>query len=95
MPRATPKSKSSRLRALPWAAMLQVGVVVGRRIGELPDKDRARLAVLVRKSKGWPGGLATKEREELRRLIGKLDAKSMSRELLPLIGGSRRGRKRR
>jgi hypothetical protein len=82
------------VKALPWAALLQGGIVVGRRIGELSEKDRARLTRLLRESRGWPGRLGSKERAELRKLIGKLDTKRMSRELLPLMGRGR-GRKRR
>jgi hypothetical protein len=83
------------LRALPWLLLLQVGVVVGQRIGELSAKDRARLSRLLRDSRGWPGRLGVREREELRKLVGKVDPKAMSRELLPLLQGARRGRKRR
>jgi hypothetical protein len=38
------------------------------------------------------GNLSEKERRELRKLVGKLDLKGMSRELLPLM---RPGRKRK
>jgi hypothetical protein len=96
MARPTTKSKRSPLQALPWAALLQVGIVVGKRVGELSEKDRARLTRLLRDSRGWPGSLGAKERQELRKLLGKLDAKAMSRELLPLLrGGGGRRRKRR
>ena len=85
------------MKALPWAALLQGGLVVGRRIGDLSEKDRARLTLLLRESRGWPGRLGSKQRAELRKLIGKLDTRRMSRELMPLVGarGRGRGRKRR
>jgi hypothetical protein len=87
------KRSGERLGALPWAVLLQAGLVVGRRLGELSAKDRARLARLVRESRGRPGSLSEKEREELRKLAKKLDLRSMGRELMPLVRG--RGRKRR
>jgi hypothetical protein len=95
MPRSSAKSKRSRLQALPWAGLLRVGVVVGKRVAGLPAKDRARLGRLLRDSKGRPGSLGAKEREELRRLVGKLDAKGITRELLPMLGGGRGRRRRR
>ena len=83
------------VRALPWAALLKGGIVVGRRVGSLSSRDRTRLLELLRQSRGWPGRLGSRERAELRKLLGKLDLRAMSRELMPLWGGGRRGRKRR
>ena len=75
--------------------MLQVGLVVGERISKLSEKDRTRLAELLRESRGWPGSLAGKDRAELGKLLGKLDLTGMGRELVPLVQGARRGGKRR
>jgi hypothetical protein len=90
---STSKTGRDRVRALPWAALLQAGFVLGRRVSKLSARDRARLGSLLRESRGWPGRLRAKERAELRKLIGKLDLKGMGRELKPLARG--RGRKRR
>lgn len=87
-------SAASRVKALPWAALLQGSLVVGRGVAELSEKDRARLTRLLRESRGWPGRLGAKERAELRKLIGKLPTRRMSRELVPLVGGRARGRRR-
>ena len=95
VPRSSEKTKRSRVRALPWALLLQAGLVVGTRISELSEKDRARLARLVRDSKGLPANLSEKERAELRKLVSKLDVKGMGRDLLPLMRGGAKGRKRR
>ena len=82
------------MRALPWAVLVQGGVVVGRRVADLSAKDRARLGRLLRESHGWPGRLAPKDRAELRKLVGKLDPKAISRELVPLMrSGGRRKRR--
>jgi hypothetical protein len=89
------QSKRDRMKALPWAALLRVGVVIGRHWRGLSEKDRARLARLVRESGGRPGNLSQKERRELRRLAGKLNFKGMGRELLPLVRGRGGGRRRR
>jgi hypothetical protein len=80
------------VKALPWAALLQAGVVVGKRWRSLSDKERARLTALLRQSGGRPRNLGEKERRELRKLAGKLDLKGMGRELLPLARRRRAGR---
>jgi hypothetical protein len=88
------KTKRSPVRAIPWALLLQASLVVGTRISELSEKDRARLTRLVRDSKGLPGNLSVKEREEFRKLIAKLDMKSIGRDLLPLMrGAAKKGRR--
>ena len=92
----TPKkssSRSERLRALPWAALLQGALVVGRRWKELSAKDRERIKELLAESGGRVNRLSDKQRKELRKLAGKLDLKGMGRELIALRRG--RGRKRR
>ena len=61
----------------------------------LSAKERARLARLVRESRGRPGSLSAKDRNELRKLVRKLDLKGAGRELVPLLRGSARRRKRR
>jgi hypothetical protein len=86
------RSNSSRLRALPWAGLLQVGYLVGRRVSELSARDRERLGALLRDSKGIPGNLGQKERRELRKLVGKLDLVRIGRDALPLLRGPRRRR---
>jgi len=85
-------SKVDRVKGLPWLVLLQAGVVLGKRWSALSGKDRARLARLVRQSRGRVGNLSDKERVELRRLSRKLDLRGAGRELLPLMRG---GRKRR
>jgi hypothetical protein len=86
--------KLDRLKAVPWLALLQVGVVVGRRWNALSQKERARLTALVRESRGRPGNLSLRERSELRKLSRKLDFGSVGRELLGLVRGGRRRGKR-
>jgi hypothetical protein len=92
--KSTSKSKSSRLKALPWAALLQAAVVMGKRWRSLSEKDQVRLRTLVRDSGGRLGKLSEKERKELKRLAGKLEPKSAARELV-LIARGRRKRGRR
>jgi hypothetical protein len=89
------KQAASRLKALPWAVIARAAVVAGKRWTALSGKERARLASLVRGSRGRPGNLNLRERNELRKLVRKLDLKGAGRELLPLVrGGKRRGWRR-
>jgi hypothetical protein len=94
MPRGSKgrKATSERVRALPWAAVLRTLFVVGRRVGSLSGRDRRRLGQLLRESRGWPGRLGERDRAELRKLVGKLDLRSLGRELA-LARGGRRGRR--
>jgi hypothetical protein len=85
-------SRTDRVRALPWAALLQGALVVGRRWKGLSAKDRERIKELLAESGGRVNRLSSKQRKELRKLAGKLDLKGMSRELMALRG---RGRRRR
>jgi hypothetical protein len=91
--RAT-KQASERVKALPWAALASAGVAVGKRWSALSTKERQRLMALVRESRGRVGNLSSKERQELKKLVRKLDLRGAARELLPLVRGGRRGRKR-
>jgi hypothetical protein len=88
------KSKADRVKALPWAALLQVVVAVGRRWRSLSERDRTRLANLLRKSRGRAGNLSSGERRELRKLARKLDLRGMGGELRGLLRGKRRKRRR-
>jgi len=92
------RSTGSRLKALPWAGLLQVGVAFGKRWRGLSERDRARLTQLTRErlrlQHGRLGNLSARERDELRKLVGKLDVKGMGREMFGQLRGTGR-RKRR
>jgi hypothetical protein len=88
------KSKLTRVKDLPWALLLQMGVVLGRRWRSLSTKDRERLTRLTRESQGRLSNLSEKQRKELKKLVGKLEPKRTSRELV-LLTRARRWRKRR
>ncbi len=97
MSRSTKKSSTpvDKAKALPWAALLQGVLVVGRRWKGLSAKDRERIKELLAESGGRVNSLSAKQRKELRKLAGKLDLKGMGRELMSLRGGrGRRGRRR-
>ena len=88
------KSKLQRVKDLPWALLLQMGLVLGKRWRSLSAKDRTRLTELTRESRGRLGNLSAKERRELKKLVGKLHPKRTARDLV-LLTRARRWRKRR
>ena len=88
------KSRLARVKDLPWALLLQMGLVLGKRWRSLSTKDRARLAELTRESRGRLDNLSAKERRELKKLVGKLHPKRTARDLV-LLTRARRRRKRR
>ncbi len=98
MARASSKKSSSpidKAKELPWAALLQGVVIVGRRWRALSARDRERIKALLAESGGRLDNLTAKQRKELRKLAGKLDVKGMSKELLALRAvRGRRGRHR-
>jgi hypothetical protein len=87
--------RKGRLRAIPWTALLQGGVVVGSRWRRLSAKERERLRELIGKSRGRIDHLSDKERKDLRKLAAKLDLKGMGKELIALRAVSKRRRRRR
>jgi hypothetical protein len=89
------KSRTEQAKALPWAVALQAVVVVGRRWKGLSAKDRERLKALLAESGGRLNRLTAKERNELRKLAGRLDVKGMGSDLLALRRGRGRGGRRR
>ena len=83
----------SGLKAVPWTLLLQVGLVLDRRWRRLSEKERARLLRLLRESRGRLDRLSAKQRDEMRKLVRKLDLIGGGRELLPLVR-ERRARRR-
>jgi hypothetical protein len=88
------KSRLERVKELPWALLLQMGLVLGKRWRSLSSKDRTRLTELTRESRGRLDNLSAKERRELKKLVGKLHPKRTARDLV-LLTRARRWRKRR
>jgi hypothetical protein len=83
------------VKAVPWALVARAVMVLGARWMALSAKERMRFTSLVRASHGRPRNLSERERNELRRLVRRLDLTGAGRELLPLMRGGGRGRKRR
>jgi hypothetical protein len=80
-----------RVKAFPWALLLEASLIVHGRWRSLPKRERAQLVLLARRSHGWPGNLSPRERAELRRLIGRLDTRELAGELAALRAVSKSG----
>ena len=72
-------------------AIAQMALAARRHMGLLEPDERSRLASLVRKSKGRPGtNLSANEREEMLRMVRKLELSRLGRDAASAIA---RGRK--
>lgn len=72
-------------------AIAQVALLARRHLGLLEADERARLAKLVSKSKGRPRrNLSSNEREEMLRLVRKLEPQRFGRDVFSRVRDARR-----
>ena len=73
-------------------ALAQLALLARRHLNNLEPDERGRLAMLVKQSKGRPRtNLSANEREEMLRLVRKLDLGRLGQDAVMV---ARRGRKR-
>jgi hypothetical protein len=85
-------TRFTRLRAVPWLLLFEIARGVHSHIMDtLTPAERRRVTQILRKSKGNPANVTPREREELRRLAGKVDLRRLGQDLAPRV---LRGRKR-
>ena len=73
---------ASAVRALPWARIMVIARVVANRVGEdISERDRKRLAAVVRRSKGDPRRLTPAERSDVVRILRQVDLGRLGREV--------------
>jgi hypothetical protein len=91
-------ARGATWRALPWTRLLavaQAAVATKRHWDKLTPEERRSLARLVRKSRGRPSNLSLRERNQLRRLVAKLELRRLGRDIAALASPlPRRGRRR-
>ncbi|WP_372790194.1 hypothetical protein [Paraconexibacter sp.] len=88
--------KLSRVRRVPWIVVAQAALVANAHWKNLASGDRERLLHLLKKSKGRPAALSSRERDEVRLLLGRLELSTLARDLVPFaLKGRRPGRARR
>lgn len=72
-------------RALPWLMLGQAAVVLRDHWNRVSPDDRARLAHLLKASKGRPMNLTPHQREELTAILKRLDVMGLSRDVAPIV----------
>lgn len=80
-------------KAVPWMLLLEAAMIMRTHWGRLDDKDRRELSRIVKKSHGNPRNLTKNERNELARIMRRLDLITAGRKLMPFHGGVRRSRR--
>jgi hypothetical protein len=89
-------ARLARLRAVPWLLLFEVARGLQSHIMDtLTPAERRKVAEILRRSKGNPAKVSARDREELRRLAGKLDFKRLARDLAPRVVAGQRRRRRR
>ena len=88
-------SRLTRVRAVPWLLLFEVARGIRSHVLDtLSPAERRRVAEILRKSRGRPANVSARERDELRRLAGKLDFKRLAQDLAPRVVGGQRKRRR-
>ena len=80
-----------RLRAIPWLIALDAAMIARDRWGRLAPSERRRIAEIVRKGRA----INDRDKADLKRIVSKLDLLDAGRQLLPIVGGRKRGRRGR
>jgi hypothetical protein len=84
-------SPMPRFRVAPWMVALDVAVVLRDVWGRLESHDRRRLGEIVRRGRS----MSERDKAELKRIVRKLELIDAGRQLVPIVGRRRRGRRGR
>ena len=78
--------KLSSLKKVPWLLVFELARLThGHIMDRTSPADRRRVMDLVRRSKGDPRKLSARERDELRAIAQKVDAKQLAATLSPAM----------
>jgi hypothetical protein len=83
------------LRSLPLTWLIvagQAALVARRHLQRLDPGEPKRLAEIIQKSKGRPSNLSKRERDELVKIVRKLEVGRFGRDVAGLATGARRRR---
>jgi hypothetical protein len=84
-----------RIRTLPWLVLLDVARTTKAHLGEhLTEKDRRRVAAIVKKTKGDVRKLSERDKADLKQIARELNLALLARDLVPAAGRLRRGKRR-
>ncbi len=83
----------ARLRAFSWLAVFDAGRTTWSHFSErVSEKDRKRVAAILKRTKGDVRKLTLKEKADLRAIGRRLELAKLGRDLLPYGGRVRRKR---
>ena len=88
-----PSKQSATARTFHFMLLGQAMVVLRDHWQSIPASDRARLAELVRASRGRPMHLTPQQRNELALIVKRVDLPGLSRDLAPLAASQRATRR--
>jgi hypothetical protein len=72
----------------------QAALATRRHLQKLDARERRRLAEIVRSSHGRPSNVSKRERDELLRILRKLELGRLGRDVAGIVASGRRGRRR-
>ena len=88
--------KLTRVRAIPWLLLFEAARTVHSHVMDtLSQRDRRRVAEILRASRGNPMHVTPEQRDELKAIASKLDVKRLGRDLVPHVVADARRRARR
>lgn len=94
-PSRTKGSSLERFKAVPWLLLFEAARLTYTHVTDaLPESDRRRAVMIVKRTKGRPQDLTDREREELKRMVRKLDLPGLLRTLGPTAVRARTLRRR-
>lgn len=85
----------ARIRTLPWLVLLDLARTTKSHLDEhLSDKDRRRVAAIVKKSKGDVRRLSERDKADLKQIARDLNFALLARNVVPTATRLRGGRRR-
>lgn len=84
-------------RRVPWLLLVDAAWRARRHWNaKLSERERERLSALIRQTRGRPNALSARERDEVRKLVAKLELAALGREIgAGMVPGGGTLRKRR
>jgi hypothetical protein len=83
----------ARFRRVPWLLVFELGRVTWTHFNEnLSERDRRRVAQILRRTKGDPRKLTVKEKLDLRAIGRRVNLGQLARDLAPFGGGNKKRR---
>jgi hypothetical protein len=74
----------ARFRRVPWLLVFELARVTWTHFGEnVSERDRKRVAAILRRTKGDPRKLTMKEKLDLRNIGRRLNLAQLGRDLMP------------